>query len=292
MVETDNGAEIMALPLPLPPVGQPYKKAWGDVYDFYGNMVDRGDKSRPYKGDIHNDSIDNVYTEWMHHINKFFLKHEGWDTRIPETQVAHVNEIITRLYGGYDFYSFIRMITSDYGYLSDTIRSEYKVWVDNLRSEMFESFYRENQISPSQVPSNSLDAMKQLFNRHAYDGGLLVRDWVGNFKYKVGIETVDGKFYDMTAEKLYEDWMIGYHVKSVAGAISGLKPSLEALSTGKKRPGFLKRLLLKSQIERKKRAIGWTIYPIDKDLNTRVNIFDVVRFYPPTGEPIDNPTRW
>jgi hypothetical protein len=278
---------------PLPPVGVRYKTAWGDDYDYYGNRV--AQNSRQSVGGEYNSSIDRIYNEWMNLIWYGFFEKHKWtasrgDNRFKESEISNAVEVVTRLYGGFGFDSLMRMISSDPKLLHDSIDYERRLWADGLYEMFFKKFIRSDQI-----PANSTESMRNLFYRHALDGDIVVRDWSSRYmNYSIGVETVNGDIHEMTGEQMMFGWLSGYAMRELAGIVVGLQHGINAMNMGRK-PGFFEKMFFKRGIERRKRASGWSFHPYphsakgDKH-DIRVNIYDVVRFYPPPpGIPVGNP---
>jgi hypothetical protein len=281
---------------PLPPVGVRYKTAWGDEYDYYGNRVEQ--KNRQGVGGSYNESLDNIYNEWMDLIFFGFFKHHRTipndesdhynDTRFKESEVAKADQIFSGMYGGFGFDAIMTMITQNPSFFRDAVDLEFDKWVDNLYGEFFERFCRENDILPVQIPDKSLESMHDLFYRHAH-GGVVVRDWPGVYlNYVIGIEMENGEFYEMRASEILSDWIIGHLVKDFVGLAVGLQHGMDAWAKGRK-VGFFEKLIFGEKIKRRKRLMGWTLHP-RKVEKASLNIMDVARFYPPPpGVPVANP---
>jgi hypothetical protein len=283
---------------PLPPVGVHYKTAWGDSYDYYGNLVEQN--SKRCVGGSYNESLDAVYNEWTELIYyRFFRNHKHTmafgDKRFKESEISNVEEVVTRLYGGFGFDSLMRMIGSDPKLLHDSLDHERRLWADKLYIEFFDKFCAENSIRPDQIPSNSMESMRDVFYRHALDGDIVTRDWSRKYmSYIIGVETSNGEIYEMTGEQMMFGWICGHATRNLAGLVVGLQHGINAMNMGRK-PGFFEKLFFKRRIEQRKRAMGWNFYVYPSSAkgdkhDIRVNIYDVVRFYPPPpGEPVRNP---
>lgn len=282
------------LPYPLPPIGEPYKMAWGDIYDFYGNCVEK--RMEHGVGNDYNESIDNLYMAWQGFINENFLfLHRKWDDRLPMTVTHNATAVFNRLYGGFGFDAMMRIIRERPDRLGHELDAEFKNWTENTFSKFFDEFCSMNNIHPIQVPEKTMESARDLFDRGMERS--VVEDFTGSMEYKIGIELHDGNFYETSAIRLYHDWKFGYLANEMTASIVGLQADMGDFFGTKKR-GWIERTFFKSRLERQRRMMVFNIAIYDENSDAsaesrriaKFNLLDVVRFYPPPpGDPVPNP---
>lgn len=279
----------MPLLHPLPPVGEPYKEAWGRMYDYYGNLLDKS--SGAGVGGKYNWSIDHVYNAWMHFINKgFFDLHGGWENRIPMTVTHNARNVFNRLYGGFGFDSMMRLIKDRPDKLKRELNAEFKEWKSVAFADFFNEFCNENHILSIQIPENTLESIHDLFERGMENS--VVEDFTNQMQYKIGIELKSGEFYEIAAFNLYYDWKFGYLAKDMAAAVVGLQSGMDEYFGTKRKRGWLEKTFFKARLERERRRATFSIN-IYNNANKRIasfNVLDIALFYPPPpGQPVSNP---
>ena len=242
---------------PLPPVGEPYKEAWGNIYDYYGNRVENRDKR--HVGGEYNESIDNIYNAFMHYILPFFFEHDVVDDkkekRFKETETSNAIEIFTTIYGGFEFNSLMCMIESNPSRLLDALASEREKWVENLFHTFLSAFCKETGILEIHIPPNSAKSMKELFLRHATNPYRQLQDWKQYMQYSVGIEVASGEIFELRASDICSDWIVGNLIKDLVGTASSLKYGIEKLDKHKKF-GLFEKIFLKQKIISRKTIDG------------------------------------
>jgi hypothetical protein len=285
MSEKINYSMGELLPNPLPQVNVPYKECWGDMYDFYGNRVEL--KSKHPIGGIYNWSVDNVHNAWCCFIYPFFEYHRKSGNKFKETEIAEADKVIMRIYGGFDFDSFIKMIHHDPHIILDPIEVNKNLWYDALYKEKLNEFCKKHNILDiKNIPPLTLGSMHDLFQRHLeswYSGSIVDRDWYNKFNFSVGLELSNHFFYEMKASDIINYWVMGSTIKDLSGAVVGMNINLQSLSSTCIKPGFFEKLFYKIKLEQVKRKLSWGLYLIDHNNETiKIQFSDIIKFYPPS----------
>jgi hypothetical protein len=274
--------------LPLPPIGEPFQVHRFAVYDYYGNLIRANidGEHQKWKVDKYDGDVDNIHSPYFHYFSaKIRYPMDENRTLLPMSRYHDTVNIFNRLYGGFDFDALMRMFTTTPKHFEEQ-NAAYDAWVDEEFGKFFSEFCEYAEIHPSQIPHTSYRHMRDNF--HFNMDKYMFNDYLDFMNYPVGVELRDGKFYEMTGTKLFQDWATGHAIKGLAAGIAGMQGAMDDAFSGRKR-GFIEKMLNKRAIEQHRRSMAWTIYPNDK-IAEKFSVLDVVRFYPaPPRQPVPNP---
>lgn len=272
--------------LPLPAIGEPFQRYRYAIYDYYGNLIEK-DASQPkvvvYEYESDASMIHDPYYRYF--AEKVTKPLDESDTVLPMSRYHDTVNIFNLLYGGFDFNALMRMIDT-FPRHHEMEEKAYDAWVDEEFRKFFNEFCEYAGIHPLQVPDKVYQTAKDnySFNMKKY----MVNDYLDFFNYPVGIELRDGMVYELTGRQIFQDWATGFAIKSFAANVVGIQLAMEDAFSGRKR-GFFEKIFQKRAIEHRRKQMSWDIHLHDKS-NQKINIMDVVRFYPPPpGEPVENP---
>lgn len=302
------GKGILPPGQPLPPPGEPYHKAWGGMWDYYGYFLfgKQFGVDRPEYWE-YNCSLDNLFNEWTPYLlevlgglkKKYHEKHSG----APEDHFIAMSDfavpIFNKLYGGFTFAPFMKMIKSSPTTLDAKLKEEFEKIFQEAFNKLLSDFVARRGITIDQIPTreiheeSSMTAMRDVLRRHMEGGQSM--DYSDKLDYSIGMELKDGRIFEKSAYALYLEWSMSNSIKDIAIASAGLRIKMEEMQAGRKM-GRIMSWLLKKQLEMlRKRIRGWGVRAKDKDgKEVRFDIRDVAMFYPPPHSglgPVKNPVR-